>query len=64
MAEFLHNMSMQALNRKNDNILLDDENITDLVTNIIALLRQQSKKSQQRQRLIDKLIATISSTLI
>ena len=64
MAEFLHNMSMQALNRKNDNILLDDENITDLVTNIIALLRQQSKKSQQRQRLIDKLIATISSILI
>ena len=46
MIEFLH-MSMQALNREDDNILLDFENITDLVTNIIALLRQQNKKSQQ-----------------
>ena len=26
MTEFLHNMSMQALNRENDNILLDFEN--------------------------------------
>ena len=47
MTEFLQNMSMQALNREDDNILLDFENITDLVTNIIALLRQQNKKSQQ-----------------
>ena len=43
MTEFLHNMSMQALNREDDNILLDFENITDLVTNITALLRQQIK---------------------
>ena len=47
MTEFLQNMSMQALNREDDNILLDFENITDLVTNIIALLRQQNKKSQR-----------------
>ena len=40
-------MSMQALNREDDNILLDFENITDLATNIAALLRQQNKKSQQ-----------------
>ena len=38
MTELLHNMSMQALNREDDNILLDFESITDLVTNIIALL--------------------------
>ena len=38
---------MQGLNREDDNILLDFENITDLVTNIIALLRQQNKKSEQ-----------------
>ena len=38
---------MQGLNREDDNILLDFENITDLVTNIIALLRQQNKKSKQ-----------------
>ena len=47
MTEFLQNMSMQALNREDDNILLDFENITDLATNIVALLRQQNKKSQQ-----------------
>ena len=47
MTEFLHKMSMQVLNREEDNILLDFENIADLVTNIIALLRQQNKKSQQ-----------------
>ena len=47
MTEFLQNMSMQALNREDDNILLDFENKTDLVTNIIALLRQQNKTSQQ-----------------
>ena len=47
MTEFLQNMSMQALKRENDNTLLDFENITDLVTNIIALLRQQNKKSQR-----------------
>ena len=47
MTEFLHNMSMQALNREDDNILLDFENIADPVTNITALLRQQNKKSQQ-----------------
>ena len=38
---------MQALNREDDDILLDFENITDLVINIIALLRQQNKKSQR-----------------
>ena len=47
MTEFLHNMSMQALNREDDNILLDFENITDLVTNIIALLREQNKTLQE-----------------
>ena len=40
-------MSMQALNRENDNILLDFESVTNLVTSIIALLKQQSKKSLQ-----------------
>ena len=38
---------MQALNRENDNILLDFESVTNLVTRIIALLKQQSKKSLQ-----------------
>ena len=47
MTEYLHDMSMQPLNREDDNILIDFENITDLVTNIIALIRQQNKKSQQ-----------------
>ena len=47
MTKFLHNMSMQNLNRENDSILLDFEKITDLVSNIIALLRQQNKKSPQ-----------------
>ena len=47
MTELLHNMSMQALNREDDNILLDFENITDLVTNIIALLREQNKTLQE-----------------
>ena len=47
MTEFLHNMSMQALNRENDSILLDFEKIIDLVPNIIVLLRQQNKKSSQ-----------------
>ena len=65
MTEFLQNMSMQALNREDDNILLDFENITDLVTNIIALLRQQNKKSQQindvNKAEVDRQI-TISST--
>ena len=45
--ELLHNMLMQVLNKEDDNILLDFENITHLVTNIIALLRQQNKKLQQ-----------------
>ena len=35
---------MQALNRKNDSIFLDSEHITNLVTSIIALLRQRNKK--------------------
>ena len=47
MTEFLHNMLMQALNRENDNILLDFENITNLVTTIIVLLKQQNKNSIQ-----------------
>ena len=47
MTEFLHNMSMQVLNRENDNILLDFENVTNLVTSIIVLLKQQNKKSIQ-----------------
>ena len=47
MTEFLHNMSMQALNRENDNILLDFENVANLVTSIIVLLKQQNKKSIQ-----------------
>ena len=45
MTEFLHNMSMQALNRENDSIFLDFEHITNLVTSIIALLKQQIKNS-------------------
>lgn len=69
MTEFLHNMSMQALNIEDDNILLDFENLTDLVTNIIILLRQQNKKWQQinnvnKAEVIDKVIATISSPSI
>ena len=47
MTEFLHNMLMQALNRGNGNILLDFENVTNLVTSIIVLLKQQNKKSIQ-----------------
>ena len=47
MTEFLHNMSMQVLNRENNNILLDFENVTNLVTSIIVLLKQQNKKSIQ-----------------
>ena len=47
VTDFLHNMSMQALNRENDNILLDFENVRDLVTSIIVLLKQQNKKSIQ-----------------
>ena len=66
MTEFLQNMSMQALNREDDNNLLHSGNITDLVTNIIAVLRQQSKKSQQindvnKTKVDRQLIATISS---
>ena len=38
---------MQALNRENDNILLDFENVANLVTSIIVLLKQQNKKSIQ-----------------
>ena len=40
-------MSMQALNRENDNILLDFESVTNLVTSIVALVKEQSKKSLQ-----------------
>ena len=47
MTEFLHNMLMQALNRENGNILLDFENITNLVTTIIVLLKQQNENSIQ-----------------
>ena len=47
MTEFLQNMSIQVLKKENDKILLDFEKITNLVKNIIALLRQQNKKSQQ-----------------
>ena len=47
MTEFLNNLEMQALDRKNDNILLDFKKITELVTNIISLLRRQNKKSVQ-----------------
>ena len=47
MTEFLNNLEMQALHRKNDNILLDFKKITELVTNIISLLRRQNKKSVQ-----------------
>ena len=36
---------MQALNRENDSIFLDFEHITNLVTSIIALLKQQIKNS-------------------
>ena len=36
---------MQALNRENNGIFLDFEHITNLVTSIIALLKQQNKKS-------------------
>ena len=66
MTEFLQNMSMQALNREDDNNLLHSGNITDLVTNIIAVLRQQSKKSQQindvnKTKVDRQLIATNSS---
>ena len=35
---------MHALNRENDSIFLDFEHITNLVTSIITLLRQQNKK--------------------
>ena len=44
MTEVLHNMSMQALNRENDNIFLDFENVTELAASIIVLLKQQNKK--------------------
>ena len=47
MTEFLNNLEMQALDRKNDNILLDFKKITELVTNMISLLRRQNKKSVQ-----------------
>ena len=45
MTEFLHNISIQALNRGIDSIFLDFEHIANLVTSIIALLKQQNKKS-------------------
>ena len=44
MTEVLHNMSMQALNKENDNIFLDFENVTELAASIIVLLKQQNKK--------------------
>ena len=44
MTEFLHSLSMQALNRKNNNIQLNFEKAADLVTSVISLLRQQNKK--------------------
>ena len=44
MTEFLHKLSMQALNRENSNILLRFEKIADIVTSVISLLRQQNKK--------------------
>ena len=47
MTEFLHNMSTQVLNRENNNILLDFENVTNLVASIIVLLKRQNKKSIQ-----------------
>ena len=47
MTEFLHNMSMQVLSRENDNILVDFESVTNLVTSIIVLLKQQNKKPIQ-----------------
>ena len=40
-------MLMQMLNRENDNILLDFENVANLVPSIIVLLKQQNKKSIQ-----------------
>ena len=45
MTEFLHNLSMPALNRENGNIQPNFEKIADLVTSVISLLRQQNKKS-------------------
>ena len=47
MTEFLHNLSMQALNREKGNILLNFEKIADLVTSVISLLRQQNEKSME-----------------
>ena len=44
MTEFLHSLSMQALNRKNNNIQLNFEKVADLVTSVISLLTQQNKK--------------------
>ena len=40
VTEFLHNLSLQALNRENGNILLHFEKISDLVTAVISLLKQ------------------------
>ena len=37
ITEFLYNMSMQALIRENNNILLEFENVTNLVTSITVL---------------------------
>ena len=34
---------MQAMNKENDNILLDFENVTNLVTSIVVLLKQKIK---------------------
>ena len=45
VTEFFYNLSMQALNRENGNILPNFERIANLVTSVISLLRQQNKKS-------------------
>ena len=38
MTEFYHNVSMQALSISNDNVTLEFDQITDLMTNIARLL--------------------------
>ena len=60
--EILHSMSMQALKRKNDGIFLDFEHITNLVTSIIALLKQQNKKLLKINEKIKEKVNTEIST--
>ena len=45
MSEFLHNMSYQALNKENDNILIQFDKVANLITELINLMLDKNSLS-------------------